>query len=729
MKVLHWLLPVAVAWWLLRGGTPTVAGECATECGDVAIPYPFALELECARSTDFLLTCNPTEENDTQLLYPYLGNVLIREISVEDATMVVSVPKVYDCYNQTGYRAKTETLKIDLTSFPPYRFSDTRNKFTVLGCDTSALISDQDGTFGSGCISYCSYNVDFANETTCSGRGCCQTSIPQGLKTLRISIHTYDEYSSELEVNPCGLAFVVDNRSFDISHTKFPSFEDVGESADLVLDWMVGWDVTCKEAQSNPSGYGCGNNTDCSDAKNGPGYHCVCEPGFKGNPYSRARGCQDINECEEPQKYACHGKCKNKPGSYTCSCPFGFHGDGKVSCQISHYVGVVAAIVVAFFFIIVGGLVFETWRRRSKEKNFRRNGGELLKHHRVQIFTETELAKATNNYDDSNKLGEGGFGSVYRGRTAGGTEVAVKKPKDVHASLIKGDFHHELEAVMRLHHKNVVKLDGICLETRIPLLVYEYISNGTLFQHIHQNASTILRSWKNRFRIAAEVALALIYMHSCAEPPIIHGDIKSMNILLNQNYSVKVSDFGTSVLISPEHNHIVATEIQGTLGYIDPEYLTTGVLTIKSDVYSFGVVLVELLTGKVPTSFVTKSGVPINIILCFISSVKDKTLSDVINFEGASEDEMERVGMVAEIAVKCLDQSGAKRPAMREVAEQLVRINPEHDGSTVEEYNEQTERKVDEENLDSHATSVTCETSQRQGLLYNLRMDSAASSM
>ncbi|KAK3437883.1 hypothetical protein EUGRSUZ_C02489 [Eucalyptus grandis] len=329
---------------------------------------------------------------------------------------------------------------------------------------------------------------------------------------------------------------------------------------------------------------------------------------------------------------------------------------------------------MAFFFITISALVFVTWRRRSKQKNFRRNGGELLKHHRVQIFTEVELAKATNNYNDSNKLGEGGFGSVYRARVAGGTMVAVKKPKDLHKSLVKGDFQHELEIVMQINHKNVVRLHGICLETRIPLLVYEYISNAT------------------------EVAIALAYMHSCAEPPIIHGDIKSVNILLDQNHSVKVSDFGTSVLISPEHSHIIATEIQGTLGYIDPEYLTTGMLTIKSDVYSFGAVVVELLTGKKPTSFITKSGESINIIHYFISSVKDKTLSDVINFEVASEDEMERVGLAAEIATKCLDQSGAKRPVMMEVAEQLTRINQEHNNS-VEEENKETESEVDKENL------------------------------
>ncbi|KAK3440829.1 hypothetical protein EUGRSUZ_B01098 [Eucalyptus grandis] len=494
---------------------------------------------------------------------------------------------------------------------------------------------------------------------------------------------------------------------------SIPMLGTLSRNMTAILDWWIEVNRTCEEAKSNQSSYACaGKNTKCMDYGEEWGYICQCKDGYEGNPYNLTQGCTDINECENPNPCKYNGKCKNTPGNHTCHCPFGMWGDGKVTCHISLWIVVVPAIFILAFFTAVGALVLYMWRRRSKEKNFKRNGGELLKHHRVQIFTEAELIKATNNYDNSNKLGEGGFGSVYRGRVGGDTMIAVKKPKDLHRSLIKRDFQHELQIVMQINHKNVVKLHGICLETRTPLLVYEYISNGTLFQHIHQNASTILRSWKNRLRVATETALALEYMHSCAEPPIIHGDIKSVNILLDHNYSAKVSDFGTSVLISPEDSNMVATEIQGTLGYIDPEYLTTGIITIKSDVYSFGVVLVELLTRKKPTSFITRSGESINIIHYFISSVKDKTFSDIINFEATSEDEMERIEMVAEIAVKCLDQISAKRPAMREVAEQLARINQELDSLTVEENNEETNCEVDEESLASHSTSVICETSQ-----------------
>ncbi|KAG6736344.1 hypothetical protein POTOM_060910 [Populus tomentosa] len=169
------------------------------------------------------------------------------------------------------------------------------------------------------------------------------------------------------------------------------------------------------------------------------------------------------------------------------------------------------------------------------------------------------------------KLGEGSFGSVYNGAL---TDIQW----------------------------NVVKLLGLCLETNVPLLVYEFISNGTLSKHIHDKGSRILASWSNRSRVASEVALALDYLHSLADPPVIHGDVKSVNILLDNNPTAKIADFGASVLMFSWPNQYLSYKIQGTLGYLDPEYLMTGILTVQSDVYSFGVVLVELLTGEMPNS-------------------------------------------------------------------------------------------------------------------------------
>ncbi|XP_039170374.1 wall-associated receptor kinase 5-like [Eucalyptus grandis] len=341
-------------------------------------------------------------------------------------------------------------------------------------------------------------------------------------------------------------------------------------------------------------------------------------------------------------------------------------------------------------------------RLRLRKINFRRNGGELLQQRKVQIFTEEELAKATNDYNDSNKLNDDHSSYVYKGTIAGDTVVVVKKPQDEHKSIIRQHFEDELEFLMRRSHKNMVKLKGICLETKIPLLVYEHIPNGTLFQHIYENKSTILESWEDCFRIATQAAHAIDYMHSYAKFQIVHGNIKSANMFLDKENSVKISDFGTSVLISPEHRDIIATQKKDSLGYIDPES-TTGELTTQSDVYSFGVVLVELLTRKKPD--VTKSGESIitihrliNTIHHFISSVKGDTLSNVISFESASQDEMKKIRTVAEIAVRCLDQSGANRPTMSVVALELADVYPI---STDKEEDEETKREVDVDDLSS----------------------------
>ncbi|XP_010061792.1 wall-associated receptor kinase 4 [Eucalyptus grandis] len=698
MKAVHWLLTVAVAWWFRQGGAVEVLRKCERQCGIVAVPFPFGLKINCARSKAFLLNCTNIEGNGLQLLS---GNLTIRKISVVDSTMIASLPEAFACYDQNGMLLANESSPlaiIKLSPNPRYRFSETHNKLTVLGCDSVAIVANSEGTFGSGCISYCTDNVGFAPGTTCSGQGCCQASIPKGLETLIINISFIERKVSARQHGYCARAFVVDDRLFDISNWTLPKFQDVGSTPGLVVDWMVESDENCRKARLNGSSYACGPHTECKDFGNGLGYRCVCENGYEGNPYLRNLGCAEINECKDPKRYPRDGKCKK---------------------------GIATPVIAASIFgITIIASISIQWR--LKKINFRRNGGELLKQHKVRIFTEWELAKATNNYDDRKKLGNNHFGSVHKGTLLNRkgtlvkhveTVVVVKKPKDVDKSLLNKDFQRELEILMNVSCKNVVKLKGICLETRIPLLVYEYIPNGTLFRLIHQSELTI--SWEQRFKIAAEAALALNYMHSSIQPPIFHGNIKSANILLDQNNLVKISDFGTSVLISPEHRHIVATQKKDSLVYIDPEYLVTGMLTTQSDVYSFGVVLVELLTGK--KLYVTEPGKSINTIHRFISSMKGDTLYDVINFEGASEDEMERVRTVAEIAVKCLDQSGTNRPAMSDVAQQLANINP---SSTFEEENEESEREV---NADKLSTLGDASQEVTSSCLSCLGMDSACS--
>ncbi|MFQ6627955.1 hypothetical protein Gotur_006554, partial [Gossypium turneri] len=260
--------------------------------------------------------------------------------------------------------------------------------------------------------------------------------------------------------------------------------------------------------------------------------------------------------------------------------------------------------------------------KKLKQKYFKRNGGLLLQQQlsnnkgnveKIKLFASKELEKATDYYNENRILGRGGQGTVFKGMLTDGSIVAIKKSKMTEDKKLDEN-----------EHKQFIN------ETKVPLLVYEFVPNGTLSQLLHVPSEEFPLTWEMRLRIAIEIANALSYLHSAASVPIYHRDIKSSNILLDDKYRAKVSDFGNSRSVALEQTH-VTTRVQGTFGYLDPEYFRSSQFTEKSDVYSFGVVLVELISGQKPISSCQSEEVVRSLANFFLHSMKENSLLNIVD--------------------------------------------------------------------------------------------------
>ncbi|KAF3571229.1 hypothetical protein F2Q69_00061175 [Brassica cretica] len=314
---------------------------------------------------------------------------------------------------------------------------------------------------------------------------------------------------------------------------------------------------------------------------------------------------------------------------------------------------------------------------KLREKFFEQNGGGMLvqrlsrpgtSNANVKIFTEEGMKTSTNGYDESRILGQGGQGTVYKGILPDNSIVAIKKARLGDNSQVE-QFINEVLVLSQINHRNVVKLLGCCLETEVPLLVYEFINSGTLFDHLHGSLFGPSLTWDQRLRIAVEIAGTLAYLHSSASIPIIHRDVKTANILLDENLTAKVADFGASRLI-PMDKEQLTTMVQGTIGYLDPEYYHTGLLNEKSDVYSFGVVVMELLTGQKVLCF-ERPQQSKHLVNYIASALKENRLHEVIDEKVINENNWKEIEEAVRVAMECTRVTGEERPLMKEVAAKL----------------------------------------------------------
>ncbi|KAJ0970166.1 hypothetical protein J5N97_023043 [Dioscorea zingiberensis] len=311
-------------------------------------------------------------------------------------------------------------------------------------------------------------------------------------------------------------------------------------------------------------------------------------------------------------------------------------------------------------------LAFYFWRRRKPVRKTQYNGD-------VQEFGNAEsllldlatLKHATNNFSEANKLGEGGFGSVYKGVLVDGQEIAVKRLSGTSAQGLI-ELKNEVVLVAKLQHRNLVRLLGCCLEDNEKLLVYEYLPNGSLDKFLFDPIRRVQLEWSRRYKIIEGIARGLLYLHEDSRLRIIHRDLKESNILLDEDMNPKISDFGFAKLFDVDETQGSTSRIAGTQGYMAPEYALHGAFSTKSDVYSYGVLVLEIVTGRKNFGFQASGNAPD--LLGYIwqywnegraLELKDQSLGDVFHAE--------EVLRCIHIGLLCVQEEAVQRPSMATV--------------------------------------------------------------
>ncbi|CAL2227614.1 unnamed protein product [Prunus armeniaca] len=621
---------------------PQALPGCQEKCGNLTIPYPFGIGKGCYMAEEYFnLTCSTSTVPPTT----YWGNLTVTNISLPDAEMQTQQYVAKDCYDTEGHLPSNNSAMLWMP--PPFTISDTKNNLVAIGCDTNVIFEGyrNETMFATGCTAWCD-GLGSVDQHSCSGAGCCETKIPSGLYNQTVKLSSYYNYSFVKDVNACSYAFVVEQDQFKFSKKSFQELS-TKEKLPMVVNWAIGNEPEpCDAARKRPL---------CMQDE-----YQMCQPPQsvwlhlpmfgrlprkpvppKWLPSGRTVGMQTglrfgLHDTvhilmNAPEKTpAPMERFKNQDPRTCVKHSAADNTTNKVLFAVVGSFGVLLAVVVSLMHYMKRRKV-----SKLKKEYFERNGGLFLQNQlkryngRVdtpRLFTDKELQKATNNYHEDEIIGEGTYGIVYKGILEDEKVVAVKQSK-------------------------------------LPT------SPGQSNQLVHEIPTAFIGV---RLKIASETAQALSYLHYSSRTPIIHRDVKATNILLDENYVAKVSDFGASRLV-PEDQDQVSTLVQGTRGYLDPEYLQSNTLTEKSDVYSFGVVLAELLTGQKAVSF-QKPEAERNLANLFVSLVEQDRLDPILDAEIVREGQIETVDKVVDLAKRCLSLRGVERPSMKQVDMELEEI-------------------------------------------------------
>ncbi|XP_031131842.1 wall-associated receptor kinase-like 8 [Ipomoea triloba] len=629
---------------------------CQDKCGTVNIYYPFGIRnggsKSCYLNKWFLINCTQSSDGSKK---PYLnsisGGVEILGMSYESQTITVKESISPSCQTTRSVKGSNFSLIPNTKLSGSPFFYSIGNNFMFFGCGNAFITMAGEELEQHGYKLNCSKNTAPKTAYDCHGINCHYLTFDYDVNTYQVNF-THSSISAA-----CNYAFFLSaSSSLPTTLQSLPS----RQQEVVVVPVELRWTITEDDVPPSYSKY-CSPSTYINPQLQRHNY-LQCDCGIKGRNAYFSDGCEQRDIDDEISSN------KMRPAIIGVSASFGF-------------------VILIWACVILYKAIKKMKMKKLREKFFKRNGGLLLQQQllakegtveKTKIFTASELDKATDHFNADRIVGRGGQGTVYKGMLIDGQIVAVKKSQAVDENQLE-PFINEVVILSQINHRNVVKLMGCCLETEVPILVYEFIPNGTLFGLIQNNFDDELipLSWDIRLRIASDVACALAYLHSATSVPIYHRDIKSGNILLDEKFRAKVSDFGISRSISIDKTHLT-TIVKGTFGYLDPEYFQTSQFTEKSDVYSFGVVLAELLTGQKPISFEVEDDEDRSLVSRFLLCMEENRLMEILDVEVIEQGKKEDVVAMAWLAQRCLNMNGKKRPTMKEVASELDSIKASH---------------------------------------------------
>ncbi|KAL3843376.1 hypothetical protein ACJIZ3_000779 [Penstemon smallii] len=414
-----------------------------------------------------------------------------------------------------------------------------------------------------------------------------------------------------------------------------------------------------------------------------PGAH-ICLPCSKGCPIEMYK----VDDCSSTSDRKCDYNCSSCSSSECISnCSnaaiSGIKNGNFWKLQLPVIIAEASFAVLLISIVSLTSVMYVKYKLRNckctfSAKKYSGNGKirpdlDELKVRRAQMFTYKELERATDGFKEESIIGKGSFSCVFKGVLKDSTIVAVKRAI-VSPDLKKNskEFRTELDLLSRLNHAHLLGLLGYCEENEERLLVYEFMANGSLHEQLHSTNNELKREldWVRRVTIAVQAARGIEYLHGYACPPVIHRDIKSSNILIDEEHNARVADFGLSLLGPANSSSPLAELPAGTLGYLDPEYYRLHYLTTKSDVYSFGVLLLEILSGRKAIDMKFDEG---NIVEWGVPLIKAGDIEAILDPILRPPENIESLKRIANVASKCVRMRGKERPSMDKVTTALER--------------------------------------------------------